>query len=693
MADNEKPSADADLVNKWTAHIAQYERTFKKWESRVEKIIKRYRDEQRISTDTNAKFNILWSNVQTLVPAVYSKIPKPDVSRRFNDSDPVGRVASLILERALEFDTEHYPDFRATMNESVMDRFLGGRATAWARYEPHMKAAASAEPVDGVEISEDVDEPQEELDYECAPTDYVHWRDFGHTTGRTWEEVTAVWRRVFLTREQCVERFGEELGSKIPLDSRPEEEKKNNMATADVETSSRACVYEIWDKETKQAIWLGKSMKQILDQRDDPLGLEDFFPCPRPLYATITNESLVPVPDFTLYQDQARELDTLAERIDGLIQALQVKGVYDDSIGALARIFTEGSNGTLIPVKNWAAFAEKNGLAGAIDIVDLKPIYEALKVAFEAAKGVMQQIYDLTGMSDIVRGQSEASETATAQQIKGQYASLRLKAFQYKIAHYATELLQLKAQIICAKFDPKVILTMAQVQQLSPNDQQYIQPAMELLIGPERMADPAAKPGPNPMRVFRVEVNADTMVQIDEKEEKEQRAEFLKAQAAFMKEALPLAQAAPVFAPIVASMWKFAIGAFKVGKTIEGDFDAVIAKLQEAARQPQQPKPNPEMERVKADAQIQQARVQADQQAQQAKLVAEQQEAQREERRMAMEHQREQMKIQAEYDFKRWMAELDARTKIEVAEISAKATLAAGQMKAASQATEAKTVQ
>jgi hypothetical protein len=109
----------------WLDDVATYEREFKAWESRAQKIIDRYRDEKRPSNSTTSKFNILWSNVQTLTPATYSRIPQADVSRRFRDNDPVGRVASLILERALDFEIQHYPDFRATMKQSVQDRSLG----------------------------------------------------------------------------------------------------------------------------------------------------------------------------------------------------------------------------------------------------------------------------------------------------------------------------------------------------------------------------------------------------------------------------------------------------------------------------------------------------------------------------------------------------------------------------------------
>jgi hypothetical protein len=447
----QKKATVEPLAQQWINTIAVYEREFKRWEGRVEKILKRYRDDVRINRDNGgARLNILWSNVQTAVPAVFSRLPKPDVSRRFKDTDPVGRVAALILERALEFDTEHYSDFRSSMRECVLDRFLGGRGATWVRYEPHMRAVQP----DGDQVTEDTDEaPQEELEYECAPADYVHWRDFGHTVARTWEEVTGVWRRVYMDRPALVERFGEELGNAIPLDTKPEDLKKSSGG----DTQYEALIYEIWDKTTSKAMWLSKSLGKILDERQvgvdpDLPKFDNFWPCTRPLYATLTNDSLVPVPDFTLYQDQANALDILSDRIEGLIKALQVKGVYDASIPTLARIFTEGENGTLMPVTNWAAFAEKQGLKGALDVVDLTPIFNALKACYEAAEQQKQQIYEITGLADIIRGQSDPNETAAAQKLKGSFGSMRLRSMQSDVAQFATEILQLKAQLLLELF-------------------------------------------------------------------------------------------------------------------------------------------------------------------------------------------------------------------------------------------------
>ena len=666
--------------------IAKYDREFKKWETRVGNILKRYRDEGRSNTSdsSEARFNILWSNVQILVPATFARVPQPDVSRRFRDQDPVGRVSALMLERGLEFETQHYPDYRDTMVQCVRDRFLGGRGTAWIRYEPHFKTGEAVESVEpeGEQITEDVEaaEPEEQLDYECAPVDYVAWKDFGHSVARTWEEVTLVWRKVYMSESAVKERFGEEIAKKIPYDSTPEDLKRADR-NAQSDVKQQACVFELWDKEEAIAVWFSKSMKEFLDEKPDPLKLQHFFPTPKPLYATITNETLVPVPDFVLYQDQAKTLDTLADRASGLVQMLQLKGVYDASADAsLARLFTEGKNGNLMPVKNWAAFAEKNGLKGQVDVYDLTPIVRALEAVYVAADQQKQQVYEIMGISDIVRGSSNPNETLGAQELKGQYASMRLRAMQADVARFASDILQMKAQVMCSKFNPQTMVAISAAEQLSDIDKQMVPRAMALLMGQERLMDPEAE-SPNPLRAFRIEVSADSMVQMNEAEEKRDRMEFLTANGAFMEKATAMTAnagaAAPIIVPLIMEMWKFGVTGFKVGKTIEGQFDEATDKLKQLAQQPPQPKPDPEAMKLQAE----QKRHQDEMQFEQGRLNMEMQAKAQEDRMTAMlDKQRSDMEQQRlaqekamEMMFKRWEALLDARTKIEVADIGAKA--------------------
>jgi hypothetical protein len=645
---NDKATVDHSYED-WYKTIMGYERSYKRWEARVDRIVKKYKDDSRYDRNPNARFNILWSNVQTIQPAIFARLPRPDVSRRFRDNDPIGRVASMMLERALEFEIEHYGDYKSAMNNSVLDRLLGGRGVSWVRYEPHFEADEE-QPDDGLEITEDSDEAEtsegmenespERIEYECCPVDYVHWKDFGHTIARTWEEVTAVWRKVYMSRPALVERFGEELGYKIPLDTKPDDLKQSYKSDDGV---YEALVYEIWDKETGKVLWISKSLGKILDERDDPLGLENFWPCPKPLYSTLTTDSLEPIPDFVIYQDQARELDALCDRIDGLINALKVRGVYDASATELQRLFSEGENNTLIPVHNWMAFAEKQGMKGAIDLVDITPFAAALQSCYQAMEQVKGQIYELMGIADIQRGQTDPNETLGAQIIKSNNAAGRLKTMQHAVVDFATSLLSIKAQIICNHFTDDTLVKISGAMQLSDQDKQLIPQAIALL------RDEAAKN-------FRIEVTSDSMIYQDEQQEKADRMAFLQAVGGFFQSAVPLVQSQPELAPMAIEMLKFGVTAFKAGKQLEGIIDETADKLRQQAKAAEgQPKPpTPEMQKMQITMQIEQAKMQAAQASDQAKAQADAQ-------KLQMESQLEQQKMQMEMQLEKAKQEYQAQ--------------------------------
>jgi hypothetical protein len=684
---NDKGTVDHSYED-WYKTIMGYERSYKRWEARVDRIVKKYKDDSRYDRNPNARFNILWSNVQTIQPAIFARLPRPDVSRRFRDNDPIGRVASMMLERALEFEIEHYGDYKSAMNNSVLDRLLGGRGVAWVRYEPHfvgeMEDMAEGAPDDGYQVTEDTDESetpegmenedQERIEYECCPVDYVHWKDFGHTVGRTWEEVTAVWRRVYMNRPALVERFGDELGYKIPLDTKPDDLKQSYKSDDGV---YEALIYEIWDKETGKVLWISKSLGKILDERDDPLQLENFWPCPKPLYSTLTTDSLEPIPDFVIYQDQARELDVLCDRIDGLINALKVRGVYDASASELQRLFSEGENNTMIPVSNWMAFAEKQGMKGAIDLVDLTPFASALMSCYQAMEQVKGQIYELMGIADIQRGQTDPNETLGAQIIKSNNAAGRLKTMQHAVVDFATSLLSIKAQIICNHFTDDTLVKISGAMQLSQEDQQLIPQALELL------RNEASKN-------FRIEVTSDSMIYQDEQQEKADRIAFLSAVSSFMSSAMPAATQAPELTPMLCEMLKFGVTAFKAGKQLEGIIDQTADDLRKQYEQTKgQPKPPPveiqkvqmeqqgEQQKLQFQAQLEQQKMQMQMELEKAKQEYQAQENQLkfqlEEQRNMMDRQMEvkvaQMKMMTERNTQVLLAHINNGAKIEVARI------------------------
>lgn len=639
-----------ESASDWLAALTLSKKEFHDWEQRGSRIVKRYRDD-RDGIDDERRYNILWSNVRTLLPAVYAKKPKAEAERRYKDKDPVGRCASMILERSLQYEIDHYPDYDATMREVVLDRLLPGRGVAWVRYEQRGQPATGDDAThdpgseDGQVSDDSEQESVESLQYECSPTDYVFWRDFRHSPARTWEEVTWVARRVYMTRKEGVERFGEDF-QRVPLTHEPVGLEAMKDEGMDTEGLKKAVVWEIWDKSSEHALWLAEGFPTILDKKPDPLKLDRFFPCPKPLYATTTSDTLIPIPDYVEYQSQAKELDDLTQRIGKLTEACKVIGVYDASQTAIARMLSEGVDNQMIPVSNWAAFAEKSGLKGSVEFMDLTMVITALNELYLARENCKQVIYEVTGLSDIIRGASNAAETATAQQIKSQYASLRLKEMQKDVATFASDLLRKKAQLMCNFYRPESLIAMSGIE--GTEDAPFAQQAIELL-----------KSGS--LRDFRIEVASDSLVELDEAGEKEARMEFIGAASNMLKEA---AMAPQPMQKLAAEILMFGVRSFKAGRPLEMAFEEAISAIES-----QPPGPSPEEKAAQAQQQTEQMKLQAQQQAEQAKLQTQQameqmklqSQQQTEGIKLQAQGQSEQIKAQAEMQKAQMQAAMDAR--------------------------------
>lgn len=647
-----------DAAGKWLSELKLAKREDEKWAKRGKKIVKRYRDERSGWSDNSKRFNILWANVQTIMPALYGKTPRAQVERRYKDQDPVGRTAAQILERALQYEIDHYGDFDAAIKGAVLDRLLPGRGTAWVRFET--KETETPEVNELEEGGENVlmaETP--EYEYECTPTDYVYWEDFRCSPARGWDEVTWVARRVYMSRNDGVKRFGEDF-KEVPLTHEPvglDDLQKNN-GDLDTESMKKAQVWEIWSKTDEMVYWVAEGYQKTLDIKENPYGLDNFWPCPRPLFSTQTTDTLVPVPDFAQYQDQADEIDKLTNRIAMLTDAVKVVGVYDASQASIQRMMTEGIDNTLIPVDTWAAFGEKGGIKGTIDFLPLDAVIMALQQCYQARDQSKQVVYEITGLSDIIRGTSVASETATAQQIKSQYGSLRIRSTQMDVARFASEILRIKAQLMCDLYAPETLIQMSGI--MGTIDAQYAEQAIQLIKS-------------EPARNFRIEVAADSLIEMDEASEKESRLEFLQSVGGFLQQVLPVVQAQPKMTPLLAEMLLFAVRSFKGGRTIEAAFDSTMAEL----TQPQQDQqgPTPEQQQAQAQMQAEQMRAQAEQQKAQMSAQVEQMKAQSEQAiaqaRAQVDIQIEQMKQAAETERARMVAEIDAAAKIRVAEIQA----------------------
>lgn len=497
QGDDEAAKQPAAFVKYWCDQLKAYDNEFEAWVSRCRKIVRRYRDERTANSDgtpspTGARYNVLWSNVQTLQPAIYIKPPKPNVERRYLDKDPLARIASMTLERALEVQIE-VGYLHKSMQKAVLDYLLCGRGTTWERYEPTYGEAIDIGPADysapdGDQGDDEAEEAPRQVTYEKVCTDYVAWDKFRHSPAPTWDEVTWVSKEVMMTRRELRDRFkgkdeatGKPIADQIPLrdgsgDKQDDREKKRKQP--------RACVQEIWDKTNREVIFIAPDYPNgPLERTPDPLHLECFWPCQEPLYATMTNDCLVPIPDYCEYQDQADEMDNLTRRIQALSDAIRVNGVYDASYPELKRILQEGVDNRMIGVKNYAEFASKGGLAKAMDFVPLKDVVDALVQLYDARERTKQVMYEITGISDIIRGQSNPNETLGAQKIKGNFATLRLEDRKKAVAEFARGAIRIKAEIIGEHFSPEIIAEMTGMLPMILQEVQNSMPAPAPMMG------------------------------------------------------------------------------------------------------------------------------------------------------------------------------------------------------------------
>lgn len=610
------PVPDNPLA-RWKREIQLAKKHFAAWEARGDKVVSRYRDDrndggEETITLGNAqrRFNILWSNVQTLMPAMYSRPPKVQVSRRFNDADPVARCASIMIERAVDVELEKY-DIGAVVRPAVEDRLLPGRGTAWVRYEVKSKAVPTrvalqvsqdgGYQLDGQPYTGEVEQrdglafgtgaPQEEIDHQCTPADYVHWKDFLCSPARLWEEVRWVARKVYMGREALVKRFGDEIGNAVQLNAKPPGLEKDDPAGA---AMSCAEVWELWDKASRKVYWINEAFDKFLDEKPDPLNLAAFFPTPKPLCATLTTGSLIPVPDFCQYQDQAQELDDLTNRIALLTKALKVVGVYNSTYESLKQLLDEGVDNTMIPVDAWGAFGEKGGLKGAVDFLPIEQVIAVLLRLYEARAQVKQDLYEVTGIGDVIRGSSDPNETATAQGIKAKYAGLRLTEHQADVERFARDLIRLKAEIMCEKYEPQALVVMSGILQ-TPEGAWPEQP-------PPAEGQPPEPPPPQPdpanpetwppqihealkllksplFRDFRIDIETRSMAQMDEEGDRQQAMGFLESVGGFMSQAQGMVQQSPPTAELAGELLLFAVRKWRVGRELESVFDRAIQAM------------------------------------------------------------------------------------------------------------------
>ena len=640
--------AEPTPYEKWTREIEASEKNLVKFHERGRRTVRKFIDE-RSATQSGAKwFNVFYANTVILESALYAQLPKPAVSRKFKDyQDDTARVAGLMLQRSITQDLDDPRDtFDSTMRQCVQDRLVSGLSMAWLRLE------TDTEVIDGVELDETVPPPQPDMETEevegaeAAPVvpekvtdqriivDYIFWEDFLWSPCRVWDERRWVGRKVYMDKKALIKRFGAVKAETVPMNFTPRKQSSTQGSEPDQTAIEKAVVYEIWDRTEREVHWYVKGLTDLLDTRPDPLGLVGFEPCPRPMLANISTSNTVPRPDYYMIQDQYSELDLINNRISKIVQACKVVGVYDKSAKGIQRMLQEGAENSMIPVDDWAMFAEKGGIKGQIDWLPLDTITTTLHQLNQAREVIKAQIYELTGIADIVRGASKASETLGAQEIKAQFAGVRIKKLQDEVSRFAGDILRIKAEMQVKHFTPEQMIIKSNI--MATGNDEWVEPALELLatdVGFE----------------WRIQVTAESIAQADYAFEKADRNEFLNAVSTFMEKALPMVQQFPDSLILMTSMLKWGIAGYRNSSEIEGMIDKELDAMVKAAKEPKEPPgPSPEELKAKAEMEKMQQQAQIDSQKAQQELQIKQQEAAMDQQRAMMEQQFEQQRLTME---------------------------------------------
>ncbi len=591
------------------------------WREDVEDAVKTYEAEEN---QPGTAFNLYHANIQTLIPSLYNSTPIPDVRRRFNDDDPLAREVGQILERTLSWSIDQY-DFDGFMNDVVFDMALPGRGVGRVSYTPTLGEVAGVE----------------DVVYQEVGCDYTPWASFRHGPARSWNEVPWVAFAHYYTKEAIEELAGAAIAAKVPLDMRLSADDKDKDLKDDTGKSlfKRALVWEFWDKDKKTVEWIAPGFKDgPLKVVEDPLELTGFFPLPRPVMAINRAGKLKPLCEYTVYKGLLVELDQITTRITRLIKQLRPR-----ALSALktvdAQAMAKADDGMLVEVSDTAMMLDTGGIEKMLHWFPLDPVVKTLAQLYVQRDNVKVQIYEVTGMADIMRGQSDPNETAKAQQLKAQWGSQRIRKRQEEVQRFCRDIFRMKAELIANKFTPEMLQAIVgQTLMITPDHMMLLRDDIQ--------------------RNYRVDVETDSTIRGDAIRAQEQMSQFVTATGTFMQALAPMIQGGFFPVDTAAVLYQSFCRQFRLGKQAE---DALDSLVQRAAQAQAQKEANPPPDPAQQELQLKQAEMQIKAQGEQQKMGLDAQKheqdmafrAQEHEQKLALEAQKQQM----EFEFQKQQAD------------------------------------
>lgn len=568
-------SAVSKVYEAWMKEITDARKREKEWRKEATRVVELYEGEKK----EEYQYNILYSNTETMQPALYNSTPRPVVQRRFKDADPMGAAASKICERGLIYLTDDgsglYTSFDDLMTSAVVEALVPGRGVTRFKYD----ASIAAQETPAEEAAEGEQPPAEEkLEYETVCGEEVPWDRFLHGNAKKWKDVPWCAIEHFMTREELGKNFGD-IGKQVPVTElnkgdHGDEDSPSDQKAESLKGMKVAQVYEIWDKEKREVVFICPTWKAgVLKQVPDPLQLSSFYPWPQPLSFMTKISSLLPVPLYRMYEEQAKELNRITVRINKITTALKVRGMYDATVEGISKVF-ESEDNVLVPAENVSALlSQGNALEKAIWLMPIEKLVTVLQQLYLNRQQIKTVIYEITGIADIMRGSSQASETLGAQQIKNQWGTLRLKKAQKAVMRYCRDSLRIMAEIAISKLSPETLKAMTglpfpmqaekeQMQmQAAQLKQQYEQIAMQAQqAGQQPPPPPEIPPEVQKMlsmptweelltvlrndmqRGYKIDIETNSTVDAEATEDKEDITEFMTGVSQFLNGVSPMVQ-------------------------------------------------------------------------------------------------------------------------------------------------------
>lgn len=582
------PPSPTSKASRWQVELAAARKNQDGFWTSGDKANREYRGEK--GEGGGARLNLFYADVRNQ-EASLSGTPRTRARRRYADAlDDVARVSADILDRLLNTDVEQSEDeaagFRAAADNARGDWLRTGLGVMRFRYvmetEPTPETPAKTDEA-GNEIAPAVPAGERKRS-EDVDTMYVNWRDLLWSPCRTWDEVRWVAFRAEMTKDEAKRQFGEDVAKRLPIKSKLQGDKEDKPE----EAWSRIELWEIWNKDDRTVYHYCEGYDRILKETPDPLELPGFFPCQRPLVANSTTDKLMPRSSFYLAEDLYEEAHSLTRRIRALVKAIKVVGLYDAANPELARLLDEACDNELLPAAEFTAFLAKGGLASALQLLPIEAQVKAVAELVLQRNVVRQEISEVLGSSDVMRGQSAERVTATTDRIKARAFSMRAKVPQDEFARFIAAGQRIRAQIIARWFDPETIAVRSNMANTA--DAELMPQAIDLIK--------------QDVSQYRIDVDAESLSMTDFDAVEQDGLALLKGSAEFFTAVAPIA-VDPMLMKFFVGLYQQAIAGMRAAPRMEGIVDRFVAEVEQKAKQPPAPPPpdpKVEQEKIKTEA-------------------------------------------------------------------------------------------